>query len=137
VIVGSLALLVLGGIAGMIYGFLFRTAGLVEWRVGAGIGLAHWLIAGILLYFFPSAASGLPKNPGFFAARYGESGFVEVLALHVVFGITTALIYRFALSRQATERLPAESQRAYSPLADSLGQGNKELDEYRDQNRSA
>jgi hypothetical protein len=95
-IVGFLIHLAVGGMAGIVYAGVFELAvqrsGIL---VGAGLGLCHGLLAGLMMSGIPAMnplALGAQTAPGAFLQNLSFGPFVFLL-LHVLFGVVTGVAY--------------------------------------------
>lgn len=77
--------------------FVLADAEEITWLGGAAVGLAHALIAGIMLagmpMMHPLIRAGRMEAPGPFGWSLGPMNAVGFIMLHVVFGIVVALVY--------------------------------------------
>jgi hypothetical protein len=93
---GFLVHLLVGAVAGLVYAFIFEVAvqrsGVV---MGAAIGFAHGMLAGLIMSAIP-AMNPLDPNaagaPGAFLSNM-TAGPVVFLLLHCLFGAVTGLAY--------------------------------------------
>lgn len=93
-LIGFVFHLFLGGLFGLAYHFGFKAIERSGWEVGAGFGLIHWLIAGLVLEFLPADV-----GYGLFAASPGYLSFLTFLISHLLFGAVVGAVH-FEGSRQ-------------------------------------
>jgi hypothetical protein len=84
-LVGFVMHLVAGGCFAMAYAAIFRSWNRSSSGRGASLGLAHWLLAGVVMGFL---------EPGFFAAGFGAASVFMFFIVHVVFGAVVGGLYR-------------------------------------------
>lgn len=128
--VGMLIHLLGTGLTGLIYGGFFSLTGNAGWRVGALIGLAHWVIAGFVLGLFGDGP-GLPLAPGYYGVTYGAENFVELLLLFLGYGALVGELFERAIAEKLTGEFKKDITEANSPLADSLGQAQIKFENYK------
>jgi hypothetical protein len=88
--------LIVGGIAGLVYAFVFEVAlqrsGPV---IGAGMGLAHGMLAGLFMSAIPAMNPldpGITSAPGAFLSHM-TLGPLVFLLLHCIFGAVVGTVY--------------------------------------------
>jgi hypothetical protein len=108
---GFLVHLLIGAIAGLVYAFIFEVAvqrsGIL---MGAGVGLAHGMLAGLLMSGIPAMNPLDPTitsapGPFFSHLSYGPLAF---LFLHCLFGTVTGVAYGAPLQKPQmyTDHMP-------------------------------
>ena len=97
----------LGWVMHLMMGVVFAIMYAVLWSLGIGkatvaygavFGVAHWIVAGMVMGMVPMMHAGIKagtvKAPGLYMmSDGGMMAFVGGLIGHVVFGITVALVY--------------------------------------------
>lgn len=82
--------LVIGGMVGLIYGWVFEHAchkGGIS--TGITLGALHAIVAGLVLGVMPAIHPRIPDSvaaPGYFMSNMGVVGVVTLFVLHVVYG---------------------------------------------------
>ena len=98
-IVGFVLHLLIGVVWAFIYAALWSAGiGSPDVTIGALFGIVHWLIAGALFGLFSFLRPGVPDSgsPGLYLRNLGGSlGFFGGLMVHVIYGLTVALVYEF------------------------------------------
>jgi hypothetical protein len=89
--------LMISGLIALIYaaGFEYVTH-YAGWRVGAGFGLIHALIGGVVMGAMPALHPLVPEAmaaPGPFLSHFGPLGVAAFFATHVVYGAIVGAIY--------------------------------------------
>lgn len=94
--IGFVIHLSIGAIAGLMYAVIFemavQRAGLL---VGAGLGLCHGLLAGLMMSGIPAMnpLTEMDRSvPGAFLQNVSFGPFIFVL-LHILFGVTVGVVY--------------------------------------------
>jgi hypothetical protein len=82
---GFLMHLAAGGLFALVYAAIFRSWNRSSSGRGASLGIAHWLVAGVLLGFF---------EPGLFASDFGPASVFMLFFIHVIFGSVIGGLYR-------------------------------------------
>jgi len=100
---GGFALhLLVGGVAGLVYAFVFEVAVQRSGAlVGAGLGLAHGLLAGLFMSGIPAMNPpelGMERAPGAFLMNM-HLGPLLFLSLHCLFGLVVGVVYGPPLQR--------------------------------------
>ena len=124
---GSLVLL---GCLAFIYDTIFELTGSSGAPTGTLVGLGQWVIVGVLLGVFSRGFAG-HQPPGFFALGYGGWGAVVLILLHAFYGGAVGGLHGQAIRRRSIDQPRIETISAGSPLADSVGQGTRELEDYK------
>lgn len=87
---GFLEHLVAGGLLGIGYIFVMRRLlHRVDWRVGAGIGVLHAVVAGFLLSQILRLHPLVPNElaqPGMYLSNIGTIGVIAFFLVHAIFG---------------------------------------------------
>jgi hypothetical protein len=100
---GFILHLVVGGMAGMAYAFMFEVALQRSGPLmGAGIGLAHGMFAGLLMSGIPAMNPLDPHTtsaPGAFLSNM-TLGPVMYLLLHCIYGATVGTLYGAPIQKQ-------------------------------------
>lgn len=95
--IGFVIHLMMGGIFGLIYGWIFEhLTHRSGWLLGGGIGLVHAVVAGIFMGMVPLIHPRMPSPvvpPGAFMSHLGMMGPVAVFMLHFVFGAIVGGMY--------------------------------------------
>ena len=93
---GFLVHLAIGGIVGIVYAFIFEVAVQRSGPIlGAGVGLAHGMLAGLLMSGIPAMNpldSSITSVPGAFLSNV-SFGPVVFLLLHCLFGAVVGIAY--------------------------------------------
>ena len=87
--------LFVSGCIGVAYSMLFEAFEEASPRVGLGIGIGHWIIAGILMTAF-GVLRPVPLStalPGWYGLNLGFPTFMIVLLAHLVFGVVMGTLY--------------------------------------------
>lgn len=96
-LVGFVLHLAFGAIIALGYGAVFRRLGAAGPSIGAGIGVAQWILLGLALGFISHVHPLMPESllpPGFFAINSGTFGFFFIFLLQLVFGAIVGSYYR-------------------------------------------
>ncbi len=95
--VGLAMHLVISGLIGLVYAWGFeRVTHRAGWLVGAGFGVVHAVIAGIMMGMVPAIHPLIPGQmpaPGAFLSSV-PMGPVALFMLHVIYGAVVGAIYR-------------------------------------------
>lgn len=96
-LIGLIWHLLNGLVFATLYSVAFQALGLApDPPSGAAMGLAHALLAGLLLGLLgrvhPLTRAGHMPAPGAFGARYGARGVVMLLVAHLVYGAVLGLL---------------------------------------------
>jgi hypothetical protein len=94
--VGLAIHLVLAGLIGLAYGWVFERMGVANRVVGAPLGLAHGAVVGVLLGLLPMIHPLVPgtlPDLGFFMSRLGAYGVVALFGLHFAYGTVVGFWY--------------------------------------------
>lgn len=117
-IIGFAWHLVNGGLFALGYAFVFRAARTSGPTLGATIGVAHWLVAGLLLGIV-QAVHPLPivrMTPSYFIFwwSFGTMTFWGSLILHVVYGAIVGSLYRSYAKASRTARIDETTEQRKS-----------------------
>lgn len=129
---GLMLHLVVSALIGLAYGAVFYVTGHSGRVFGAIIGAGHWMGVGILMGLLPQIRADQPA-PGFFGMGYGGLTFTLIMVFHVLYGAVLGELYERA-ERGGVIRT-SNLTVGGSPLADSLGQGQRNFEEYKTQAR--
>ncbi len=96
-IIGLAMHLMLSGAIALIYAWAFEhVTHRAGWLVGAGFGIVHAIIAGIVMGMIPMIHPRMPSPvmpPGAFMSNLGAMGVVAVFMLHLVYGAVVGAMY--------------------------------------------
>ncbi|MFW6154194.1 MAG: hypothetical protein ACOC95_03160 [Planctomycetota bacterium] len=95
-LLGFLVHLVVSGLIGIVYAWIFKLWGPANWWHGLVIAIPHTLIAGLFLLAVPAINPAVPEllpAPGFMGAAYGAPSVVGFIILHLVYGTLVGVIY--------------------------------------------
>jgi hypothetical protein len=91
--------IMMGVLFALVYAFLWsKGVGAATWAWGLAFGAAHWLIVGMVMGMIPLMHLGIRrgqvKAPGLWMTNNGGMlAFGGGLLGHLIFGLTTALVY--------------------------------------------
>jgi hypothetical protein len=106
-VLGFTVHLALGGLFGLAYARAFHFSGRTGARYGSLIGLAHWLLAGVILGMLAPPASIL--SPGFFLMNHNAFAVAQFLAVHLLFGAIVGAGHSRAMAVAIAQRLPTRA----------------------------
>ena len=129
---GLLLHLFLSGFIGLAYGALFNATGHSGRIFGAIVGAGHWVVVGLIMGLLPQIRVDEPAA-GFFGTGFGGLSFVLILAFHLLYGAVVGELYERAERGLVIQR--SDLSIGGSPLADSLGQGQRAFEQYKTQPR--
>jgi hypothetical protein len=92
-LLGLVLFLLIGAAAALLYAAVFESVGGAGPARGALLGLAHWILTGLLLAFIPAMDESL-TGPGFMGINRGIVSPPLLLAAHLVFGAVVGGVYR-------------------------------------------
>lgn len=96
-IVGLLMHLVISGLIGLLYAWGFeRVTRRAGWLVGAGFGVLHAIIGGVMMGMVPAIHPLIPEMmpaPGAFLSNI-PMGPLAFLMLHIIYGAVVGAIYK-------------------------------------------
>ncbi len=94
--IGETLHLFFGGLIGLAYGIIFERLRRAGPLLGVGIGLAQFLVIGLLLGVLDVVHPGIGtavEAPGFFAVAYGFDDVIMLALVHMVFGSLNGALY--------------------------------------------
>jgi len=96
-LIGFVMHLMISGAIALIYAWGFEhVTHRAGWLVGAGFGIVHAIIAGMVMGMMPMMHPRMPdpiSPPGAFLANLGTMGVVAEFVLHVIYGAVVGAIY--------------------------------------------
>ena len=107
-IIGLVMHLMISGLIAIIYAWGFeRVTHRAGWLVGAGFGLLHALIAGMVMGVMPAMHPRMPEPmmpPGAYMSSMGATGVAMEFVLHLIYGAVVGAIYAPVLHPRAHAR---------------------------------
>lgn len=106
-----------GGFFGLAYVLLFNLFDRSSASLGAGLGVVHWLAAGLFLGFLPAFHPRIPEiisAPGYFALGMGPFNMAALLILHVCYGAIVGSVYNQSLTN---DTLALKDDATYSKVS--------------------
>lgn len=95
--IGFVMHLMLSGAIALIYAWAFEhVTHRAGWLVGAGFGIVHAIIAGMVMGMMPMMHPRMPNPvmpPGAFLSNLGTMGVVAEFMLHMVYGAVVGAMY--------------------------------------------
>lgn len=108
--IGLVMHLMFSGLIALIYAWGFEhVTHKAGWAVGAGFGVIHVVIAGVVMGMIPLMHPRMPNPvmpPGFFMLNMGIIGPIALLMLHLVYGAIVGAMYG-PVRQQAGDYQPA------------------------------
>ncbi len=105
--IGFVMHLMLSGAIALIYGWAFEhVTHRAGWLVGAGFGVVHALIAGVVMGMMPMMHPRMPSPvpaPGAFMSNLGTMGVVAVFMLHMIYGAVVGAMYGAVLHPRGSD----------------------------------
>lgn len=96
-LIGFVMHLMISGAIALIYAWGFEhVTHRAGWLVGAGFGIIHAIIAGMVMGMMPMMHPRMPNPispPGAFLSNLGTMGIVAEFVLHVIYGAVVGAIY--------------------------------------------
>jgi len=94
--VGFVMHLMISGLIGLVYGWGFERIRRSGAGIGAGFGVVHAVIAGLLMLMMPLIHPRMPDPvpaPGFLMLNLGVMTMFAALLVHVIYGAVVGAIY--------------------------------------------
>jgi hypothetical protein len=89
--------LLIGGLLGVLYGFIFEVLGRADWWRGALISIFHSMVAGLVLWgvgsIHPLAGNVFPE-PGYLGLNANAAIAFHMIVLNALFGSVMGGVYR-------------------------------------------
>jgi hypothetical protein len=95
-ILGFVITLILGGLIALLYAAAFEAIGRSNWGLGVLGGVAHLIIAGLVIGWISMVHPAIPQvisDPGYFTANYGSGSVVSFGILHLIYGAIVGSMY--------------------------------------------
>ncbi len=112
-IIGLMMHLMISGLIAIIYAWGFeRVTHRAGWLVGAGFGLIHAIIAGMVMGTMPAMHPRMPEPmmpPGAYLSSMGAMGVMMEFVLHLIYGAIVGAMYAPVLHGHAREHARAVS----------------------------
>jgi len=104
-IIGFVMHLMISGAIALIYAWAFEhVTHRAGWLVGAGFGVVHAIIAGMVMGMMPMMHPRMPNPvmpPGAFLSNLGTMGVVAEFMLHMIYGAVVGAMYGAVIHARA------------------------------------